>query len=118
MENLLKMDDLGGFTPTFGNTHVYSHEYLRPPKVQWISYDADWCLFSHVYFQGNHHDTPVFGPVFPTQHAMNGISEDVLLFSVVSDRWFVQFLFRFPSFPGNKSHERFHEFQAKNEVQG
>ena len=33
MENPTKMDDLGGNTPIFGNTHMAMVQMIRPPKI-------------------------------------------------------------------------------------
>ena len=48
MENLIKMDDLGGFTPIFGNIHISTStihvgEYTIPMDPSWVPWFFEAC---------------------------------------------------------------------------
>ena len=64
MENPIEMDDLGGNTPIFGNTHVHlvklARDLTRPifppngkvreiPKVSWKSSLVKYCNFARIH---------------------------------------------------------------------
>ena len=52
MENPINMDDLGGNTPIFGNTHIYNHE--NSTAVKWKYYGCPkpfWKMIGRIMYK-------------------------------------------------------------------